>query len=64
MNNFPPRTSWRTCAAERTTVASSSLERTTIRSRTRIEYINPDLIGYAAEIGIAMLDFLAVEAEK
>ena len=29
-----------------------------------IEYINPDLIGYAAEIGIAMLDFLAMEAEK
>ncbi len=29
-----------------------------------IEYINPDLIGYAAEIGIAMLDSLAMEAEK
>ena len=29
-----------------------------------MEYINPDLIGYAAEIGIAMVDSLAMEAEK
>ena len=28
-----------------------------------IEYINPDLLGYAAEIGIAMLDHLAEEAQ-
>ena len=27
-----------------------------------IEYINPDLLGYAAEVGIAMLDWLAEEA--
>ena len=26
-----------------------------------IEHINPDLLGYAAEIGIAMLDSLAEE---
>ena len=29
-----------------------------------IEHINPDLLGYAAEIGIAMLDWLAMEVEK
>ena len=29
-----------------------------------IEHINPDLLGYAAEIGIAMLDWLATEMEK
>ena len=29
-----------------------------------MEYINPDLIGYAAEIGVAMVDWLAMEAEK
>ena len=27
-----------------------------------IEYINPDLLGYAAEVGIAMPDWLAEEA--
>ena len=29
-----------------------------------IEHINPDLLGYAAEIGIAMLDWLAEEAKE
>ena len=29
-----------------------------------IEHINPDLLGYAAEIGIAMLDWLAMELEE
>ena len=44
-------------------LSSSDLSRINSPDDT-IEHINPDLLGYAAEIGIAMLDWLAEEVEK
>ena len=41
-------------------LSSNDLSRNSSPEDT-IEHINPDLLGYAAEIGIAMLDSLAEE---
>ena len=44
-------------------LSSSDISRINAPEDT-IEHINPDLLGYAAEIGIAMLDWLAEEAKE